>query len=81
MTMIYPFSVILLWLALALSPPTEYCEGWEDGYQEGYCHEIVNCVKPIAPVCPIPKIECREGYRCGYNRGFTKGRRDKESER
>lgn len=80
MTMIYHFSIYLISLILSLSTPTKYCEGWEDGYQEGYCHEIVNCIKPIPPVCPVPKIECDEGYRCGYNRGFERGRKDKENE-
>lgn len=52
---------------------TDYCRGWDKGYVEGYCHENPNCIKPIPPICPIPKIDCSEGYRCGYNRGFLKG--------
>ena len=53
---------------------TEYNEGWEDGFCEGWKDEkgqFVIC--PIAPIAPIPKLNCMEGYKCGYNRGFKYG--------
>lgn len=56
----------------------DYTEGWKDGYKAGYCFEIINCVEPIPPVAPVPKAECPSGYKCGYNRGFVKGKKDKE---
>lgn len=55
---------------------TDYCRGWEKGYVAGYCHEVQNCIKPIVPICPIPKIECNRGFKCGYNRGFLNGLAD-----
>lgn len=54
-----------------------YCDGWEDGYCEGYRDvEGQFAICPIPPTCPIPELECGRGYRCGYNRGFKKGMRD-----
>lgn len=56
---------------------TDYCDGWEDGYCEGW-KDVKGqyAICPIAPVCPVPEIECFEGWKCGYNRGFKKGMRD-----
>jgi len=50
-----------------------YCDGWEDGYKAGWCYEVVGCVDPIVPVCPVPTVNCNSGYKCGYNRGFKAG--------
>lgn len=53
---------------------SDYCDGWEDGYCEGWKDvkgQFAIC--PIAPICPIAEIDCSEGYRCGYNRGFKAG--------
>jgi hypothetical protein len=56
---------------------TDYCEGWEDGHCEGW-KDVKGqyAICPVTPICPIPKIECNEGYKCGYNRGFKKGMHD-----
>lgn len=53
---------------------SDYCDGWEDGYCEGW-KDVKGqyAICPIPPICPIAKIECNEGYRCGYNRGFKAG--------
>lgn len=54
-----------------------YEKGWRDGHCKGWrdvLGSMVNC--PIAPLTPIPKMDCREGYTCGYNRGFLRGRED-----
>ena len=53
---------------------SDYEDGWEDGYCEGWKDvkgQFAIC--PITPICPIPKISCNEGYKCGYNRGFKYG--------
>lgn len=55
----------------------EYCDGWDKGYKEGYCYEVQNCIEPIVPTCPIPKIGF-ETYMDGYNRGFIKGKEDRK---
>jgi hypothetical protein len=56
------------------SLPTDYCDGWEDGYCEGWKDvKAQYAVCPVTPVCPVAKVECSEGYKCGYNRGFKAG--------
>lgn len=59
-----------------VSMQTDYEEGWEDGYCEGW-KDVKGqyAICPITPICPIPKIDCSEGYKCGYNRGFKSGMR------
>ena len=56
------------------SNQTDYDEGWEDGFCEGWKDEKGQyAICPIAPIAPIPKLNCMEGYKCGYNRGFKYG--------
>lgn len=52
---------------------TTYCDGWEDGYKQGWCYEDNACIEPVVPVCPIPKVG-QNTYQDGYNRAFIKGR-------
>ena len=55
---------------------SDYEEGWEDGYCEGWKDvkgQMALC--PLTPLCPLPELECSEGYKCGYNRGFKAGMR------
>lgn len=55
---------------------TDYCNGWKEGFCDGYKDvkgQFAICPPP--PVCPVPKIECNRGYKCGYNRGFKYGRK------
>tara|TARA_B110000037_G_scaffold217020_1_gene277189 strand:+ start:765 stop:1055 length:291 start_codon:yes stop_codon:yes gene_type:complete len=57
-----------------ISVQSDYEDGWEDGYCEGWKDvkgQLALC--PLTPLCPLPKIECSEGYKCGYNRGFKAG--------
>jgi len=59
-----------------VSNTSDYCKGWAEGYCEGWKDvkgQFAIC--PITPLCPLPKLECYEGFRCGYNRGFLAGRR------
>jgi hypothetical protein len=53
---------------------SDYEKGWEEGYCEGW-KDVKGkyAICPITPICPIPKIDCSEGYKCGYNRGFKSG--------
>lgn len=73
------FIISLLALFIVINDST-YCEGWDDGYEAGYCHEIEGCIPPIPPICPIPQPDCNEGYKCGYNRGFAKALKDREED-
>lgn len=52
----------------------EYCDGWKDGYCEGW-KDVKGqySICPVTPICPIAKIDCSSGYKCGYNRGFKAG--------
>ena len=53
----------------------DYCDGWEEGYCEGYKDvkgQMAIC--PVTPVCPVPKADC-QSYNCGYNRAFKSGRK------
>ena len=54
-----------------------YCDGWDEGYEQGWCYERVNCISPPAPVCPVAEVG-QDTYKDGYNRGFTKGKKDRE---
>jgi len=60
---------------------SDYCDGWEEGYCEGW-KDVKGqyAICPITPICPIPKIECNEGFRCGYNRGFKAGMKAAEDD-
>jgi hypothetical protein len=59
----------------------DYCDGWEEGYCEGW-KDVKGqyAICPVTPICPIPKIECNEGYKCGYNRGFKAGMKAAEED-
>tara|TARA_B110000238_G_C15949581_1_gene362612 strand:- start:280 stop:570 length:291 start_codon:yes stop_codon:yes gene_type:complete len=57
-----------------LTTQTDYEKGWEEGYCEGWKDvkgQMALC--PLTPLCPLPELECSEGYKCGYNRGFKAG--------
>jgi len=63
-----------------IATTTKFEKGFNDGYKNGWCYEINNCIEPIVPIAPIPNInESDTSYTDGYNRGFTKGKIDKES--
>ena len=71
---LFIFTVLSMF---SFTPVSDYCDGWEDGYCEGWKDvrgQFSYC--PPTPICPIPTIQCNEGYRCGYNRGFKKGIED-----
>ena len=52
---------------------SEYCEGWEEGYCEGYKDikgEFSIC--PITPLCPMPEL-FKDSWKDGYYRSFLEG--------
>lgn len=60
---------------LEMESSTKYEQGWEDGFCEGWKYVKGQwAVCPVTPIVPIPKIDCPEGYKCGYNRGFVYGK-------
>ena len=53
--------------------PTDFNEGFEDGYCEGWKDvKGVYAICPITPICPIPEIG-KDDFRGGYNRAFKAG--------
>ena len=61
-----------------LSDKTEYQEGWDDGYCEGWKDEKgKNAYCPYPPYPPYPEYPKKStSYRDGYNDGFKRGMRD-----
>lgn len=55
---------------------SSFCEGFKQGYKDGYCYRIVNCLEPMTPMCPMPKMG-ETTYKHGYNRGFLRGMSDR----
>lgn len=51
-----------------------YCNGWEIGYVRGYCYQDLECVKPLVPLCPLPKLNF-DKYQDGINDGFVAGKK------
>lgn len=74
-------SITLTSITDEITPTTitssDYQDGWKDGYCEGW-KDVKGpyAVCPVTPVCPVPQVSCYEGFKCGYNRGFKKGRVD-----
>jgi len=68
--------LFLLSMVVGFGYNNEYCEGWNDGYPEGYCYNSgYSCMAPMTPMCPMPNYG-QDGYNDGYNRGFLRGLRD-----
>lgn len=55
----------------------EYDRGFKNGYKEGYCYGDPNCLSPLVPLTPLPRLN-EDTYTDGYNRGFLKGKNDRE---
>jgi hypothetical protein len=76
-------TIILILLAITISTTTvdsDFCEGFEKGYKNGYCFkEALPCLSPLPPLCPLPELN-QDSYQDGYNVGFVRGREDKEDE-
>lgn len=62
----------------AVETASEFCEGWEIGYPQGYCYQEVNCFPPPTPLCPLPQMGM-DKFEDGRNRGFLRGLSDKNA--
>lgn len=78
--MIKNFIIILtLLVSVKIAAQSDYSNGFQNGYKEGYCYNDFGCISPIPPITPIPLIgESTNNYQDGYNRGFKKGLEDKQ---
>lgn len=53
-----------------------YCDGWENGYKNGWCYKLDGCFPPVVPVCPVP-IGTGD-YTEGYDAGFLQALNDRK---
>lgn len=66
-------SVSIQSIAPNKATQTEFCDGWEEGYCEGWRDvrgDLVPC--PPNPPCPVPAFG-QNTYKHGYNRAFKAG--------
>lgn len=66
----------LLFIVFGFSEKKTFCEGFEQGWKDGYCQEDLFCIEPISPICPIPTVGLDQ-YRHGYSKGFKAGKKKK----
>lgn len=66
-------SIVVKGVIINTEIMNDYCKGWSDGYQDGYCYNKVGCIPPIPPICPIRGVNEGTGYKAGYQRGFKAG--------
>lgn len=71
--------LILFIIPSFISKKSDFCEGFEDGYVEGWCYIEVNCLPPPVPPCALPRPG-EKSYRDGYNRGFVQGKFDRSNQ-
>lgn len=73
--------ILLMILLISMSfvqTQTKFEQGFNKGYPAGYCYQLPNCISPNTPNPPAPNVnESDDSYQDGYNRGFTKGKEDK----
>ena len=70
--------LLVLLIAITLSANTnnvklssDFCDGWEEGYQEA----LEGCLKVgVTPVCPVAPVG-KDTYKHGYGMGYAKGQR------
>lgn len=72
--------ILLATVSLSFTAATNYCNGFEEGYKAGWCDDDYGCIEPIVPVCPVMRINDKDTYRDGYNRGFKMGIKAKENQ-
>lgn len=51
-----------------------FCDGWKDGFEAGYCYPKSDCFTPLTPTCPTQRSG-EYSYKHGYNRGFLAGKK------
>ena len=83
--LVFVFALII---TTGLSQSYNFCEGWERGFEKGYCRategsaNAIGCVAPPAPPCGIPDIgedNFSGGYDAGYEEGMNVGRNEGSS--
>jgi len=75
--LIFILNICMFLMVIMFHTTSDYCDGWKEGYKQGYCYEVQNCITPIIPICPIAKVN-QSSYEDGYNRGFLAGKNNKK---
>ena len=71
MKRILPLTLLLGCLPMTATA-TPWCDGYQEGYTEGY--EAVRQVPTFAPACPLPERRTDpNNYQQGYSRGIRDG--------
>lgn len=74
------FKTLLIIVIISLFyTQSDFNNGFKDGYVEGYCFRIYNCIEPLVPIPPLPRIG-EDTYNDGYNVGFIKGKNKRKNE-
>ena len=66
-----------LLLSLLIAPvlgfgQTNFCSGWDKGYQDG----LNSCMKAgVSPICPIPPVGS-DSYNDGYGLAYSKAKKN-----
>lgn len=63
--------MISILLALLLSSPPDFCEGYRMGFTSAYCQGHQFCKSAPVPACPSAPADAT--FFDGYNRGFDDG--------
>lgn len=71
------FTLLIFLLVTTTYSQTEFCNGWKEGFKEGYCYGTYGCTAPVTPPCPVPNIG-NDNYKGGYNQGFVAGKNKKD---
>jgi len=51
---------------------SDFCDGWDDGYQEALDGCLKVAVTPVCPVSPVGKNTYKHGYGMGYGKAEAK---------
>ena len=60
---------------------SNFKRGFDNGFKNGYCFDDYGCIAPYPPIVPILSYsESYDNYNQGYNRGFSMGQIQKNSD-
>ena len=65
-------AILILLSLITLTLASAFCNGFKQGFRDGYCYKKTVCIDPIPPICPIPRYD-EYTWSGGYQRGFLVG--------
>lgn len=72
-------TAVMVTLSSKTVAHTPYCQGWRQGYINGYCYQDPFCAKPLIPLCPLPS-PLFDSKQDGLNDGFIAGQKKRRDE-